>query len=131
MISDDKGNQKLHAWSFHQFSQLLAYKAEAVGIRLEYVSERNTSQTCVVCGQKGVRVKRGLFKCLNKKCAAYDTLRMLISMALKQVSPTGLAGSGGGSGWFGPPLGKALELAHLGFLYVAVEKSADSFAERP
>ncbi|MFX0066752.1 MAG: RNA-guided endonuclease InsQ/TnpB family protein [Candidatus Hermodarchaeota archaeon] len=69
------GNQTLHAWAFQKFSQLLTYKAQAAGIRVDEVSERNTSKTCARCGKKGNRVKRGLFKCTNKKCSAYNILR--------------------------------------------------------
>ncbi|MFX0092592.1 MAG: RNA-guided endonuclease InsQ/TnpB family protein [Candidatus Hodarchaeota archaeon] len=68
----DKGNQKLHAWSFAQFAQLLTSKAEAVGILVETVSERNSSKCCSTCGKKGSRCKRGLFKCTNKKCSEYN-----------------------------------------------------------
>ncbi|MFX1535416.1 MAG: RNA-guided endonuclease InsQ/TnpB family protein [Promethearchaeota archaeon] len=70
-----KTNQKLHAWAFHQFATLLRYKAEAVGIRVEEVSERNTSKTCSTCGQQGRRNtkqgERGVFICLNKQCSEY------------------------------------------------------------
>ncbi|MFX0063808.1 MAG: RNA-guided endonuclease InsQ/TnpB family protein [Candidatus Hermodarchaeota archaeon] len=68
----DKGNQKLHAWSFAQFAQLLTSKAEAVGILVETVSERNSSECCSTCGKKGSRCKRGLFKCTNKQCSEYN-----------------------------------------------------------
>ncbi|MFX1535930.1 MAG: RNA-guided endonuclease InsQ/TnpB family protein [Promethearchaeota archaeon] len=68
----DKGNQKLHAWSFEQLAQTLRYKAEAVGILVEEVSERNSSKCCSTCGKKGSRCKRGLFKCQNKKCSEYS-----------------------------------------------------------
>lgn len=71
-----KTNQKLHAWAFNQFAQLLRYKAEAVGIRVEEVSEQNTSKTCSTCGKKGRRStkkgERGVFMCLNKKCSEYE-----------------------------------------------------------
>ncbi len=70
-----KTNQKLHAWAFHQFATLLRYKAEAVGIKVEEVSERNTSKTCSTCGQPGRRSnksgERGVFSCLNKQCSEY------------------------------------------------------------
>ena len=68
----DKGHQKLHAWSFAQFATLLTSKAEAVGILVEEVSERNSSKCCSTCGKKGSRCKRGLFKCTNKKCSEYN-----------------------------------------------------------
>lgn len=67
-----KGNQKLHAWSFDQFTRLLTYKAEAAAIKIEQVSERNTSKTCSSCGKKGNRIKRGLFLCKHKKCKQYN-----------------------------------------------------------
>jgi putative transposase len=66
-----KGNQKLHAWQFDRFTRLLAYKAEAAAIKIEQVSERNTSKTCSSCGKVGNRIKRGLFLCKNKKCKQY------------------------------------------------------------
>ncbi|MFX1251468.1 MAG: RNA-guided endonuclease InsQ/TnpB family protein, partial [Promethearchaeota archaeon] len=65
-------NQKLHAWSFQKFATLLAYKAEAAGILVEFVSERNTSKCCSVCGKQGSRYPRGMFKCTNKKCTEYS-----------------------------------------------------------
>ncbi|MHA2296300.1 MAG: RNA-guided endonuclease InsQ/TnpB family protein [Candidatus Hodarchaeales archaeon] len=67
----DKGNQKLHAWSYKKLAEYLSYKAEAAGIKLETVSERNTSKTCSTCGKKGKRVKRGLFTCNNNTCSQY------------------------------------------------------------
>ncbi|MHA2294766.1 MAG: RNA-guided endonuclease InsQ/TnpB family protein [Candidatus Hodarchaeales archaeon] len=67
----DRGNQKLHAWSYKKLTEYLSYKAEAAGIKIETVSERNTSKTCSTCGKKGKRIKRGLFKCTNKKCSQY------------------------------------------------------------
>ncbi|MFX1535079.1 MAG: RNA-guided endonuclease InsQ/TnpB family protein [Promethearchaeota archaeon] len=74
-----KANQKLHAWAFHQFATLLRYKAEAVGIRVEEVSEWNTSKTCSTCGKQGRRStkkgERGVFSCLNKKCSEYGKRR--------------------------------------------------------
>ncbi|MHA2296073.1 MAG: RNA-guided endonuclease InsQ/TnpB family protein [Candidatus Hodarchaeales archaeon] len=66
-----KGNQKLHAWQFGRFTQLLTYKAEAAAIKVEKVSERNTSKTCSSCGKIGNRKKRGLFLCKSKKCKQY------------------------------------------------------------
>ena len=52
----------------------LRYKAEAVGIQIEEVSERNSSKCCSTCGKKGSRCKRGLFKCTNKQCSEYGKL---------------------------------------------------------
>ncbi len=62
-----KNNQKLHSWSFNQFTQMLSYKAERVGISVKNVSERNSSRTCSVCGtvNKNNRIYRGLYRCKN------------------------------------------------------------------
>ncbi|MHA2295819.1 MAG: zinc ribbon domain-containing protein, partial [Candidatus Hodarchaeales archaeon] len=59
------------AWQFDRFTQLLTYKAEAAAIKIEKVSERNTSKTCSSCGKTGNRIRRGLFLCKNKKCKQY------------------------------------------------------------
>lgn len=55
--------QKLKTWSFDQMTRQIIYKAKAVGIKVILVSEAYTSQTCHQCGQRGQRVKRGLFRC--------------------------------------------------------------------
>lgn len=52
-------------------AQTLRYKAEAVGIQIKEVSERNSSKRCSTCGKKGSRCKRGLFECTNKNCSDY------------------------------------------------------------
>lgn len=62
-----KNNQKLHSWSFNQFTQMLSYKAARAGISVKKVSERNSSKTCSVCGtvRKSNRIHRGLYRCKN------------------------------------------------------------------
>ncbi len=62
-----KNNQKLHSWSFNQFTQMLSYKAAGAGISVKKVSERNSSRTCSVCGtvRKSNRIHRGLYRCKN------------------------------------------------------------------
>ncbi|WP_227378405.1 RNA-guided endonuclease InsQ/TnpB family protein [Haladaptatus halobius] len=59
------GNLDLHGWAFDRFTTLLDYKAEAEGIEVELVSERNTSKSCSVCGtvDGDQRVERGLYVC--------------------------------------------------------------------
>ena len=46
---------RLHRWAFRQLQSFVAYKAEAVGIRIVYVDPTYTSQTCAVCGARGNR----------------------------------------------------------------------------
>ena len=48
---------RLHRWAFRQFQDFVQYKAEAAGLKVEYVDPAYTSQTCSVCGGLGKRVK--------------------------------------------------------------------------
>jgi IS605 OrfB family transposase len=48
---------RLHRWAFRQLQDLVRYKVEAVGIKVECVEPAYTSQTCNVCGGRGERVK--------------------------------------------------------------------------
>ena len=59
------GNLDLHGWAFDRFTTMLAYKAEAEGIDVEPVTERDTSKSCSACGTKddSQRVDRGLYVC--------------------------------------------------------------------
>jgi len=63
-----KNNQKLHSWNYFTLTSLLEYKLRRVGILLKKVSERYTSRTCPICGDKNKknRAKRGTFSC--SKC---------------------------------------------------------------
>lgn len=60
-----KQRKQLHKWSFFQFAQFLTYKAEAKGIRVEYVDSRYTSQKCSACGyiSRSNRPAQAIFKC--------------------------------------------------------------------
>jgi IS605 OrfB family transposase len=53
---------RLHRWAFRQLQIFVEYKAQAVGIAVEYVNPAYTSQTCSLCGSLGVRSKH-LFTC--------------------------------------------------------------------
>ena len=60
--------RRLHGWSFAQFQAFVAYKAEALGIRVDFVDPRFTSQKCSACGyiERGNRPNQKDFKC--KSC---------------------------------------------------------------
>ena len=47
-----KTNQKLHQWAFGKITDLITYKAKALGIKVEVIDEAYTSQTCPVCGKR-------------------------------------------------------------------------------
>ncbi len=59
-------NRKISNWSYYQLEQLLRYKAEAIGKRVEYVDARYTSQRCNCCGHIERSNRKGdNFKCKN------------------------------------------------------------------
>ena len=47
-----RANQKLHQWAFGKITELITYKAKAIGIKVELVDETYTSQTCPNCGNR-------------------------------------------------------------------------------
>jgi len=47
-----KINQNLHNWIFRQLADMIEYKANSVGIKLKYIDESYTSQTCPQCGKR-------------------------------------------------------------------------------
>ena len=47
-----KSNQKVHQWAFSRIQNFICYKAELAGIRVQFVSEAYTSQTCPKCGNR-------------------------------------------------------------------------------
>ena len=47
-----RANQKLHQWAFGKVTELIIYKAKALGIKVELIDEAYTSQTCPKCGNR-------------------------------------------------------------------------------
>jgi putative transposase len=83
-----KGNQKLHSWGFAKLISQLEYKAKQAGIRLEKISERDTSKTCSVCGivKRSNRKHRWLYvcKCGNKINADVNGAKNLLKRYLQE-----------------------------------------------
>ena len=61
----NRSNQKLHQWAFGQITEMITYKAKAVGIEVDSQNEAYTSQTCPQCGHKKKPNKRA-YHC--RKC---------------------------------------------------------------
>ena len=59
-----KTNQKLHQWSFGKITEMLTYKAKAIGIQVKTQDEAYTSQTCPSCGHRKKPSKR-VYSCSN------------------------------------------------------------------
>ncbi len=53
---------RLHRWAWAQLQDMIAYKAEAAGIRVVYVNPAYSSRTCSSCGCLAIR-KRHLLSC--------------------------------------------------------------------
>lgn len=53
-----KLNQKIHQWAFARLQSMICYKAELAGLKVEYVSEAYTSQTCPRCGARKKSLNR-------------------------------------------------------------------------
>jgi IS605 OrfB family transposase len=64
-------NRKIANWSYYQLEQLIIYKAEAIGKKVEYVDPRFTSQRCNSCGYIARKNRNG-DKFLCEKCGHED-----------------------------------------------------------
>lgn len=64
--------RRLHGWSFAQLQAFVTYKAEAKGIRVDFVDPRYTSQKCSQCGHiaRSNRPSQTQFQC--KSCGFAD-----------------------------------------------------------
>lgn len=57
-----KNEKNLHTWSFYRLASYIEYKAKLVGIKVEYVDPKYTSQTCPTCGKRN-HVKDRKYQC--------------------------------------------------------------------
>ena len=57
-----KVNQKLHQWAFGKITDMITYKAKAVGLEVDTESEHYTSQTCPSCGHRK-KPKQRTYQC--------------------------------------------------------------------
>lgn len=68
---ETKHKRLLGRWSYFELQKDIEYKAQMAGINVEYVKPAYTSQTCHVCGERGDRMERDTFICLNTECSCY------------------------------------------------------------
>lgn len=59
-----KNNHSLSNWSFYRLAQYIEYKANLVGIKVEYVDPKYTSQQCPKCAERN-KAKDRQYKCSN------------------------------------------------------------------
>jgi IS605 OrfB family transposase len=81
---------RLHRWAWRQLQTFIEYKAQAMGMLVVYVNPAYTSQTCSVCGQKGVRQKhRFSCSCGNLAHADLNASQNIAKLAVSIVAATG------------------------------------------
>ena len=99
------GNLDLHSWAFDRSTDLLEYKTEMEGIRIERVSERDTSKSCSCYGQNkdANRVERGLYVCDD--CGMVANADVNGAENIRQKVTPSLACDGGdrSTGWLAQP----------------------------
>lgn len=83
---------RLHRWAWAQLQQFVEYKAQAVGIRVEYINPAYTSQTCASCGNIGKCQKHRFFCPFCGRLAHADLNASLniASLGVTAVAPTGV-----------------------------------------
>lgn len=80
-------NQRLHQWAHGKFAEYIEYKAKEGGIKVEYVDEKYTSQTCPRCGTADGSYKNGRkFKCSNCEYEAHRDSVGAFNIRKKYVS---------------------------------------------
>ena len=45
-------NRRLHAWNFRKLQSYIEYKARLEGLPVEYITPKQTSSLCPICGGK-------------------------------------------------------------------------------
>ena len=79
---------RLHRWAFRQLQQFVEYKAQAVGITVEYVNPAYTSQTCSCCRSLGSRL-RHCFVC--EQCGLRAHADLNASRNLARIDETAVS----------------------------------------
>jgi len=63
------------SWSYYQLQNYIKYKAEEVGIKIEWVEAKNTSRECPTCHNihedNRSKIDVTKFACINSSCAEY------------------------------------------------------------
>jgi IS605 OrfB family transposase len=79
----------LHAWSFHQLGNFIAYKARRAGIAVVHVDPAYTSQECSACGHTGRANRPGqeTFLCTSCGFAEHADVN-----AARNIAARGVAG---------------------------------------
>jgi IS605 OrfB family transposase len=82
-------NRRLSHWPWYNLQQRIEQKAQAAGIRVEYVRAAGTSQRCSACGFRDERNREGpQFRCLSCGFECHSDLNAANNIALgKETMP--------------------------------------------
>ena len=87
-----KQNWLFSNWAFYQFQQFLEYKGEEASVSIEYVSARNTSKMCSVCGSLRRGQRNGeIFKCKACKASLHADINASFNILHRYTSTYGLS----------------------------------------
>ena len=81
------GQKAFHGWAFRQLAEYVEYKAEAFGIRTQYVNPAYTSQRCSKCGTTLSENRRSQanFECRKCGYAVHADYNAAKNVATKQL----------------------------------------------
>lgn len=82
-----KSNKVVSNWGFKQFEMLLKYKAEASGVKINFVDARFTSQICSCCGMIDKQARnKGLYNCSRCKLLINSDINAAINIRDRYIS---------------------------------------------
>jgi putative transposase len=67
-IAEDTESHRINQWAYSKIQSRLEEKATEIGIRVEYVSAKYTSQLCHACNRIGSRHRQAEFRCPWDDC---------------------------------------------------------------
>lgn len=81
-----KSRADFHSWTFHKLGMMISYKCVELGIPIEYVNPRYTSQRCPRCGtiDRRNRKTQALFRCTN--CGFQHNADYVASVNLRELA---------------------------------------------
>lgn len=68
---DERGGFVLRNWSYYELQQMIRYKAGLEGITVRFIEPAYTSQTCSICGKRGIRSSQAVFTCSDPDCKVH------------------------------------------------------------
>jgi IS605 OrfB family transposase len=89
-ITQNKTDQFLKSWAYYQLQTYITYKAEMVGIKVEWINPKDTSIECPVCNHinKENRSTKNVkdFACVNEFCSDYGKTKDADIIASENIS---------------------------------------------